>query len=39
MASDEQQFYQLLESLMSLDNNTRQDAEVHILNTNNKKKT
>ena len=28
MASDEQQFYQLLDCLMSLDNNTRQQAEV-----------
>lgn len=28
MAADEQQFYQLLECLMSLDNNVRQQAEV-----------
>jgi hypothetical protein len=31
MASDEQQFYQLLENLMSLDNTTRQETEVCIL--------
>jgi hypothetical protein len=30
MATDEQQFYQLLECLMSLDNNTRQQAEVNL---------
>lgn len=29
MAAEEQQFNQLLESLMSLDNNTRQQAEVY----------
>jgi hypothetical protein len=28
MANDEQQFMQILESILSLDNNTRQQAEV-----------
>jgi hypothetical protein len=31
MATDEQQFFQLLECLMSLDNNVRQQAEVKNL--------
>jgi hypothetical protein len=30
MANDEQQFMQILESILSLDNNTRQQAEVMI---------
>lgn len=33
MASDEDQFYQLLDCLMSLDNNTRQQAEVGYCDT------
>jgi hypothetical protein len=30
MANDEQQFMQILDSILSLDNNTRQQAEVMI---------